>query len=159
MSWASPPLPVIVNGIALFDGPHAETVEDTITSGLVEHAYPGRDGADLEPVGLEARRVTISGVIKGATWLSDLAVLTAAVSAGGSHTLVHPQRGLLTGRIRSLSVTHRDEEHSLARVRIEFVEGRLVSQLAFLPAASLAASAAAVRSAASAASAAAAALE
>jgi prophage DNA circulation protein len=146
MMWTTPPLPCTLAGIVIM----VESIENTYNQALIEHVYPDRDGADLEPVGADANRLSVTGYVTGPTWLWDLEVLVAAIQEPGAHVFVHPQLGTLTGRVRMLAVTHRDEEHDLARIRLDFVEGRLVDTLSFAAGSSIAASAAAVRTAAAA---------
>lgn len=155
MSWTRAPLPCTLNGIRVI----VDSAEDTFTEGLVEHTYPDRNGADLEPVGSEARRLALTAFVTGPLWLEDLETLIASIQFPGAHTLVHPQFGTMTGRVRVLTITHRDEEHDLARLRIEFVEGRLIDGLSFANAATLASAAASVRTSCAAITAATAALE
>lgn len=153
MTWTIPPLTCTLNSYTIT----IEQADDEFARALVEHVYPDRDGADLEDCGADSQRVTLTGHVSGPLWLSTLDGLKASLSLLSIHTLVHPQFGTLTGRVRRLSVTHRDDEHDLARLRIEFVAGT-VQEWSFEVSASILSAAAAVENAAAAVTAAAAGL-
>lgn len=153
MAWSTPPLPATLNGIALT----VETVQDVWARAVVRHAYPHRDGADLEDAGGEPIEVTVTGFIHGPTWLSQLEGIKASLAESGADEFVHPQFGTRTGKIARFSVSH-SEERGLARVSFDFVEGN-VEPAAFAAALSPLSAAAAVRTSATAVTAAAAAME
>lgn len=152
MAW-SHLLDASLNGVGII----VQEIRDDIGRAVVEHAYPDRDGADLEDTGGEPRRISITGYVAGPTWWLDLQALEDAMNAGGTDTLVHPQYGTRTGKIRQISISHRDEEHNLARLQVQFVEGT-VRQFSFATGTSVASAAAAVRNAGAAVTAAAAGL-
>lgn len=145
MAWAVPPLPASLNAIDIT----VTEVTDELSRGVVEHLYPGRDGADLEDVGQEPRRLQITATVQGPTWLMVLEQLQASVETPYPDLFAHPQFGVLVGKVRRLSITHRDTVHSQAQLRIEFVEGR-VKPAAFEVSVTIASAAAGVRTAAAA---------
>ena len=154
MTWTRPPMPVTLNGVEFT----VETASDEFGRSLIEHAYPDRDGADLQDTGAEPQRVNLQGFIKGPTWLEDLELMKLTLSLSQIHTLTHPQWGTLQGRTKRLGIDHREDEHDMARIRLEFVVGT-VQVWAFGVTSTIATAAAAVNTAASAVTAAAAALE
>lgn len=154
MSWAVIPLGCTLNGVAIL----VEEISDDVAVALVEHSYPYRDGADLEHVGAEPRRISITGIVRGPLWLEDLEILKSGIEDGTADTLVHPQFGTLFGKTRRLSIIHRDVEHSMARIRVEFVRGQFQS-FSFAAGTSTTSAAASVDAAAASVTSAAAALE
>lgn len=120
MAWSTPPLACTVNEVEIT----VLDVGDELGRTVVEHRYPGVNGVDLEDGGGEPLRININGYITGPRWLDRVSLLRQTITWAGADTLVHPQYGSVTGKVRSLQIAHSEAEHDTARVRLQFVEGR-----------------------------------
>lgn len=140
--WMTAPLLASLNGVSF----NVLTISDQLDRALVLHAYPDNDGADLEDTGAQPREVRVEGTLSGAGWLTQLRALEAACGQAGRHTLVHPQLGTLTGRVRGLSHSHNADEPSIARISLTFTVGT-VRDFSFATGTSVTSAAVAVESA------------
>lgn len=144
MTWSRPPFEARLGDVPIV----VTSSRDIVARALVLHAYPDRDGADLEDAGGEPLEVSLEGYVSGVAWYARLILLQSELRRTGVlHELVHPQHGTLFGRVRRLEISHRDEEHDLARLTLDFVEGTL-AEFSYELGGSVAASAASIESAA-----------
>ena len=145
-----PPLLCTWQGIVL----QVTRVSDQYGRTWVEHAYPGRDGVELEDMGRQARRMTLEVVFNGSSWFVDLWTLKDAVESAPTvaGNFVHPYLGTFFGVLRDLNVEHVDQKEDYARATCTFVEGAL-APFAFAVSTTLASAAAAAEAASAAATA------
>jgi len=99
------------------------SVSDNWSRRIVQHQYPGRDGAELEDLGRAPVEITVAGNI-----ISDAELLQrirAAFEAGVAAELVHPLHGAINVRCTRLSI--RASTLNAAEIEITFVEDQLNS--------------------------------
>lgn len=138
--WTMPPLPATINGIEI----RVEEMTDELGRAVTLHSYPRVDLADIEDNGATPTTFRITGFVFGPNWLGDADLLKDNCRWGGEDVLVHPLCGTFRGKVTGVRVIHRDVEHDMARVSIDFVEGRVATQ-AFTSFTSPSSAAAAVR--------------
>lgn len=86
------------------------------------HERPYRDGAELEDLGLRARRMQLRATLFGADYEARLQQLLAALRAPGTGELVHPVFGSITALAVEWSVEHEAEARDAATLQLTFVE-------------------------------------
>ena len=108
-----------------------ETLEDKFEKAIAAYDYPYVDGADLEDMGLKARRIRIRCYFwdDGANHntydahVNLLSKLDTATSGSKLIPLNHPKYGQIYGRIESIAVNH-DDQLRTAQVDIAFIEDK-----------------------------------
>lgn len=98
------------------------STNDESSRALVEHAYPYRDGAEVEDLGANAWKVTVKTLIYGADYEIQLKLLLAALDAAGSGEFVHPIFGRMQVQVASYRPVHDAESPDQAQLEISFVE-------------------------------------
>lgn len=88
-----------------------------------QHEYPYVDGANIEPMGLKARRFDFECIFFGSDYENRLQAFQRALEARGPGELIHP----VYGSIKQVVVgdwepAHKAEEIDQATLRVEFVE-------------------------------------
>lgn len=118
MSWFDTLLP------ASFRGVEAEVlrVKDTGENALSEHAYPYRNGADVENFGRGAHKINVDFVLWGEDYEPRLKSLVAAFEVIAAGELVHPIFGSMQCNAKSWEVSHSFEEYDYCTVTVAFVE-------------------------------------
>jgi len=91
---------------------------------IVENGYPYTDGADLDDLGLKARRVTVKAIVWGDDYETDLAQLMSALESSGAGELIHPVHGPMMALAESWSDDHDVDLVDGAMVSIVFVEDK-----------------------------------
>jgi len=107
----------VLNGIKL----DCETIEDSFAKSIAKYEIPYSDQAMLEDMGQNARKVRIRCYFYSDTYEKhhDLIFLLYGEDA---FELQHPEYGLLSGSIESVTVRHDDREQT-AEIDFNFVEG------------------------------------
>lgn len=108
-----------------------ETLEDRFEKAIAVYEYPYADGADLEDMGLKARKIRIKCYFwdDGANHntyeahVNLLKKLDTAISGGKLIPLDHPKYGRIYGRIESIAVNH-DDQLRTAQADISFIEDK-----------------------------------
>jgi prophage DNA circulation protein len=120
MSWADSLLEASWRGVPI------DIVRTTDATGrsVATHAYPWVDGADLEDLGRDARRVTLEVIVWGAQYEQALRLLIEALDAPGAGELVHPVFGARRMQVRRHDVRHDADAVDQATLTIEFEECR-----------------------------------
>jgi len=105
---------------------------DTLARSLVEHGYPGVDGADVEDMGAQAAHVSIRAVFYGDDYEARLQSFVAALDgqddalsaedARNGGWLQHPVFGMMFVQVASRRIVHDAESVDEAQLEIEFVE-------------------------------------
>ncbi len=120
MSWRDNLLDCTFRGIA-FD---VVRVGDSASRAVAEHAYPYLDGADVEDLGRDARRVQIEAILYGDDYDLQLQELLAALDTPGAGELVHPVFGTMRVQVRRYDIRHDAEATDQCTLSIEFSETR-----------------------------------
>lgn len=118
MSWLHTLLP------ASFRGVHAEVtqVKDTGENALAEHAYPYRNGADVENFGRDAHKVPVEFVLWGKQYEAQLKKLVSAFEVLDAGELIHPIFGSMQCHAKNWEVSHSAEEYNYCTVSVTFIE-------------------------------------
>lgn len=110
----------------------------------VLHHYPGRDGADAEPMGKRAAILHLTVRFFGAGWYdAAFAFISGAEAATEPKALAHPYWGYLTGVITDIRVELVDVDRESVRVSFTFSEAQ-AAPFAFAAGATLSTAASAV---------------
>lgn len=96
-----------------------ETLDERHEKALVRHEFPGRDGADLEALGMGARVLTLRAHFLDAH-IDDVEAFLWWIRQDEENELTHPIFGTVRGRVESSSVRWTDADD--AEVDITFVE-------------------------------------
>jgi len=104
---------------------------DDVAQALVEHEYPYVDGADVENMGLKARRVQVHAVFFGLDYDTRLQQFIRALEGADSLLspeqaatggwLQHPVFGMLFCQVADHKITHQAEDVDEAHVDVNFV--------------------------------------
>ena len=106
MAWKDDLLQASFKGV-IFD---CLRIEDEANKAIAEHEYPYQSGADLEDMGMGARRVEIEAFFYGDHYKDDLVKFIGVCEAVGSGELVHPVFGSVKAAIlRHYRIQH-DED-------------------------------------------------
>lgn len=118
MAWSETLLDLRFRGIA-FD---CISTQDEASRALVEHAYPYRDGAEIEDLGANAAKLSVRTLIYGPDYERLLQELMAALDTAGAGELVHPVFGLMQVNVARYRTVHDAESPDQAQLEIDFVE-------------------------------------
>ncbi|MDA3920968.1 MAG: DNA circularization N-terminal domain-containing protein [Salinisphaera sp.] len=92
---------------------------------VVVHQYPKRDDVDIEDLGANARRFSISGYLLGSQLGSALFnvrdQLEAAFNAAGPGTLVHPHYGAISVHVESAPLSYNTRQGGMVSFEAQFV--------------------------------------
>jgi len=108
--------------------PGVEFTEDGIDNALVQHEYPYSNGADLEPMGLKARVVSLRVHFIGEQYEQHKVFLEWLEQSNAARKFVHPVYGLLIGDIAK-SLCRHDDTLQHAAIDITFVENGATTAL------------------------------
>lgn len=142
---ATPPLPCRWEGLTIT----AERIVDDFGRDWTQHAYPGRDGVEVEDMGKRPARFDVDAVFFGETWFVELDWFVRLVRSAPARTVgtfEHPFWGSFDGTIESVRVTHVDRKHNVGRVTFTFFEST-AAPFAFEVSSSLASATAAAEAA------------
>lgn len=103
------------------------TTRDSIQRALAVHSYPGRDGADVQDMGAEPRRTTLSVLFYESdeyqeNHLARFARFYEAINAGTAQELVHPITGSYGAYVESFDFETSGDERNVVACTVEFVE-------------------------------------
>jgi prophage DNA circulation protein len=118
MSWSETLLSAQFRGIK-FD---VVVTDDSAQRATVEHAYPYRDGANVEDLGRGARRVTCEAIFYGDDYEQRLRAFLAVLDTAGEGDLQHPVFGLIFAQVASYRIHHEADHVDQARISLEFIE-------------------------------------
>lgn len=118
MAWKDSLLEASFRGI-IFD---CVRTDDAAERATAEHAYPYRDGADIEDLGRGPRKISIEAVFYGDNYESQLKAFLAALDEAGEGDLQHPVFGVVFAQLASYRVQHEADNVDQATVALEFVE-------------------------------------
>jgi prophage DNA circulation protein len=119
MTWALNLLPASFRGVE-FD---ILSTDDEADRALARHAYPYRDGEDIEDMGRRARRISIKAIFYGDDYESRLQAFIEALDEADSGTLVHPVFGVMDDvQAAGYKIHHDAETIDSCTISIEFEE-------------------------------------
>jgi len=96
--------------------------DDSADRAVAEHAYPYRDGADVEDLGRGPHRIAIEALFFGADYEARLQAFLAALDTPGPGILRHPVFADLTVVPTRVTVRHEADGVDQCAVSVEFVE-------------------------------------
>jgi prophage DNA circulation protein len=106
-----------------------EKTSDPLMRRWAEHKYPWKDGADIEDMGREPRRTTLTAIFLGDSASTDLGKLMLVIDAGKSATFTHPLLGSWTARMRAPDISANCSFRDGYRVELEVVEDGTATEL------------------------------
>lgn len=103
------------------------TVNDTESRAVAQHAYPYRDGADVEDLGNGPRTIRLRAIFysedEGDDYKVRMDAFLAAVRASGTGELVHPVFGSLpAAQVTEIEVGHEADNVDQASISVTLVE-------------------------------------
>jgi len=110
---------------AKFRGTSFDVIEtdDDFSHALVEHTYPYVDGADVEDMGREARRITVKAIFYGDDYETRLDTFLMLLDQPGTGEFIHPVFGSIkNAKAKRFPVHHDAESPDQATLVIEFIE-------------------------------------
>ena len=117
MTWANNLLPASFRAIE-FD---VLSTDDESRRALARHSYPYTDGADLEDMGLEERKLSVKAIFYGDDYEERLQAFLAALDQRGAGPLVHPVFGAMDRmQVNTYRVSHDEDKPDQCMVSIEF---------------------------------------
>ncbi len=117
MTWANNLLPASFRDIE-FD---ILSTEDEARHALARHAYPYKDGADVEDMGLEERKLSVKAIFYGDDYEQRLQNFLQALDKRGAGDLVHPIFGAMQGmQVNTYRVSHDEDRPDQCLIAIEF---------------------------------------
>lgn len=125
MTWSQTLLQASFKG-ATFE---VERTADQGARAVAVNEYPYRDGADVEDLGLQARRLRFTAIVwEGSPSTDDykarLDALISALNGAGAGELVHPVFGTCTAMCTGWSIDHEAEFRDGCVLQLEFMESR-----------------------------------
>lgn len=118
MAWENSLLETSYRGV-FFD---ILKTDDSAERAIAEHAYPYRDGADVEDLGRNARRIAIEAIFCGDDYEEALQAFIQALEVPGAGVLRHPVFADLTVQPVRFTVRHEADNVDACAVSVEFVE-------------------------------------
>ncbi|OOH87333.1 hypothetical protein BMT54_10000 [Pasteurellaceae bacterium 15-036681] len=98
-------------------------VSDSFERAIVEHAYPFKNGADLEDMGLAPHTVQMQAVFFGDGYYTDLKKFLNAIQKQGADVLVHPILGRMPNMLlASANLRHEAEFVDYVSLDLTFKE-------------------------------------
>jgi prophage DNA circulation protein len=117
MTWADNLLPASFRAIE-FD---ILSTEDEARRALARHSYPYTDGADVEDMGLEERKLSVKAIFYGDDYEERLQAFVAALDQRGAGDLVHPVFGAMDSmQVNTYRVSHDEDKPDQCQVSVEF---------------------------------------
>lgn len=117
MTWADNLLPASFRTIE-FD---ILSTEDEARRALARHSYPYTDGADVEDMGLEERKLSVKAIFYGDDYEERLQAFLSALDERGAGDLVHPVFGAMDSmQVNTYRVSHDEDRPDQCMVSIEF---------------------------------------
>lgn len=117
MTWADNLLPASFRDIE-FD---ILSTEDEARRALARHSYPYVDGADVEDMGLEERKLSVKAIFYGDDYEERLQAFLSALDQRGAGDLVHPVFGVMDSmQVNTYRVSHDEDNPDRCLVGIEF---------------------------------------
>lgn len=96
--------------------------DDSAERAHAEHAYPYRDGADVEDLGRGARRISIEAIFYGAEYEEALQDFIKALEEPSAGVLRHPIFADMTVQPVRFTVRHEADAVDQCSVSVEFIE-------------------------------------
>lgn len=119
MTWTNNLLIASFHGIE-FD---IVSIDDNAPRALARHSYPYQDGADVEDMGRDARRISVQAIFFGEDYEVRLQAFIKALEKRGSDVLVHPVFGKIAHvQVVEYHVHHDGENRDQCTISIEFEE-------------------------------------
>ena len=114
-----------INGIEL----DIEQISDSFSKAIAEYSPPGKNGSELDDMGENARRITLACHFFNERY-SVHEELLALLRTDTLLELVHPQYGLLLGRVPEWTVSHVDHDNH-CQIDITFIEQLIGEEVAY----------------------------
>ncbi|MCX8962132.1 multidrug DMT transporter permease [Erwinia psidii] len=119
MSWEKYLLDASFRGVAL----DVLKTRDAVSRDVAQYEYLFVDGGDVEDLGRKPRNVTLTAVVWGDEYESQLQALIAALDTDGSGELIHPVFGSMPEMLcTQYAVDHDAETPDFASVEMSFLE-------------------------------------
>jgi prophage DNA circulation protein len=118
MAWKDNLLDATFRGIK-FD---VVKTRDALQWATVEHAYPYKDGADIEDLGQGPRRISVDALFFGPDYENRLQAFIKELKKGSSGELVHPVFGAVTAQLMDYDIGHEADNVDQATVTLQFSE-------------------------------------
>ncbi|MDH3975618.1 MAG: DNA circularization N-terminal domain-containing protein [Deltaproteobacteria bacterium] len=99
---------------------HIETIEDGFEKAIVEHEFPGTDGALVEDMGQKARRITVKCYFINEYYENHFDFIEH-LEKKELFEFSHPKYGSIFGTIKSVNIRHDDRQRTAA-IDLTFVE-------------------------------------
>jgi prophage DNA circulation protein len=125
MSWDNTLLPASFRGIQF----EVISTGDDIERAVVAHEYPYVDGANVEDLGRNARRISITAVFFGDDYEVQLQQLMGALDQPGAGELIHPVFGSINAQFVRSNIPHEAALPDQTHVTLEFLESRVAAPL------------------------------
>lgn len=122
------------------------TISDSAARAVAQHAYPYRDGADIEDLGSGPRTIRVRAIFYGDDYLARLNDFVDALAVAGADEFIHPVFGSLRVQLTEQEVSHDADNIDQAGVTLTFIESE--AAVAFFAGATETQDAAAIESAA-----------
>lgn len=119
--WSQRLLPASFRGIE-FD---VISTDDDAQKATVEHDYPYRDGANVDDLGLMARRFNCEAVFFGDDYENALKRFSALLDAKGPGIFIHPVFGKIQyAQVVSYKIRHDADDVDACKLSISFIESK-----------------------------------
>lgn len=96
--------------------------DDVSRRRIAQHKYPYRDGADLDDMGREPRKTTMSIIFTGDDYESRLSEFLELVDDGATDTFRHPILGQWEARASVTNLAFSPDDRDAATMDVEFIE-------------------------------------
>lgn len=106
-----------------------ERIDDSIMRRIAQYKYPWRDGADLEDIGRDPRRTSLTAVFYGDDYETSLSEFMSTVDEGKKGLFVHPILGSWQARLNISSIQHEPGKRDACTVQVEVLEDGTSTEL------------------------------
>jgi prophage DNA circulation protein len=118
MAWKDNLLDCSFKGIKF----EVQRTRDAVQWATVEHAYPYKDGADIEDLGQGPRKISVEAIFFGDDYETRLQAFLKELQKGASGELIHPVFGSLTVQLYDYDIGHEADNVDSATVTLQFGE-------------------------------------
>ncbi|MBK0062379.1 MULTISPECIES: DNA circularization N-terminal domain-containing protein [unclassified Acinetobacter] len=109
------------------------SITDAYTKSLAIHQAPYSNAAQIEDMGLDPRKISVTALYTGDYYLPWLKALTAALVETGSGELIHPIHGIAQVYAHSWQEVHDAENPDYVGLSIDFLKAEDEERSLFIP--------------------------